>query len=325
MPTIQQLPPADAIDAADEIPVSQSGTTRSVAVGTLLSGTQPAILAPTGVLLGRNSIGDGGPEPVNLGAGLTLNGGTLSAAGIAVGSQASTIAATDLVYISQSGAAHTISFSDFLDGETIDVAQPATAATDTDTVWVAQGTSTMLRQTFAAVWNWITSKLVSYKLPVVELTTNITLDGTVHNGRILICSRPLTLTPLFINMGSGFACDVINLSGDSVVLGPGIVTSSGSAILSAGQSATLRAATYSGGNLVFASIFGGSAGAPNPPGQVTGVATGSITTTGMILSWTPPVPEELLPAIRCNTELPGRRRGALQPRLPPEPPSRLPG
>ena len=53
MPTIEQLPPATTISPADEIPLSQAGVARSVAVGTLLSGTQPAILAQTGVLLAR--------------------------------------------------------------------------------------------------------------------------------------------------------------------------------------------------------------------------------------------------------------------------------
>ena len=53
----------------------------------------------------------------------------------------------------------------------------------------------MLRQTFAAIWSWLMAKQPSYKLPIVEITSNTTLDGTVHNGRILICSQPVTLTP----------------------------------------------------------------------------------------------------------------------------------
>lgn len=289
MPTIQQLPLADVTDASDEIPVSQGGTTRSVSIGTLLSGTQPAILAPSGVILGRNSIGAGGPEPIIVGAGLTLNQGTLSSSGTTAAAQSGTIAAEDLVYINQGGTIHTISFADFLSGETIDFAQPAAAATDTDTLWVAQGSSTMLRQTFAALWNWIAAKSPSYRLPVVELGADTTLDGTVHNGRILICTRPLTLTPVFMNMGSGFTCDIINLSGGSVVFASGIVTSSASSVLPPGGSASLWAATYSGGNIVFASVTGSSSSAaPIAPGQVTNLSTASITTTSITLSWTPP-------------------------------------
>lgn len=124
----------------------------------------------------------------------------------------------------------------------------------------------------------------------VELTTNATLDGTVHNGRILVCSQPVTLTPLFTNMGAGFTCDIINLSAGNVTLGPGIVTSSGASILLPGQSASLRGLTYSGGNVIYASMFGASGGSavPAAPGQVTGLTAGSITTTSIGLSWSAP-------------------------------------
>ena len=117
------------------------------------------------------------------------------------------MAASDLVAISQGGADHTISYGNLLDGLTIDLAQPAIAATDTDALWVAQGSNTMLRQTFSAVWSWLTTKLTSYRLPVVEITHDTTLDATLHNGRILVCSQPITLTPLLLNLGNGFFCD----------------------------------------------------------------------------------------------------------------------
>src|SRR5580704_2590992 len=79
MPTIAQLPPVASVTAADEVPVSQTGVTRSVSVGILLSSMQPAIVTDTGTLLGRVSLGVGGPEPIAVGSGLLLNGGTLSA------------------------------------------------------------------------------------------------------------------------------------------------------------------------------------------------------------------------------------------------------
>ncbi len=347
MPTIPQLPSALQVNAADEIPLSQAGVTRTASVGTLLASTQPAILAPTGTLLGRASLGPGGPEPLTLGAGLGLTNASLAANGtdhagfaqeitlqpadevvlnssgtpkrmvlgllrglfsaganIAIDpsgsisgtspsstitglSPVSTIAATDLVGISQSGADHTITYANLLNGQTIDVAQPALGVSDSDSFWVAQGSSTMLRQGFSAVWNWVGSKLPTYKLPVVELTANTTLDGTVHNGRMLICSAPVTLTPAFINMGNGFHCEVINLSGGTVSLGAGIVTSSGTATLPAGQFATLRGATYSFGSIIFAAISG-STGTLTAPGQVTGVATGVITPNSIALSWAVP-------------------------------------
>lgn len=361
MPTILQLPSATQVTAADELPVSQAGVTRAVSVGTLLASMQPAIIAETGTLLGRVSLGDGGPEQIGIGAGLAFTTRTLAAngndhasfpqqtslltsddmvlssagkpmllplsklrglfsaganvsinangtisAGVTSGggsdssgnysitslSLVTTIASGDQIAISQGGVDHTISYGNFLDGLTIDLAQPALPAMDTDTFWVAQGSSTMLRQTLAAIWTWLISKQPSYKLPVVEITTNTTLDGTVHNGRILICSQPVTLSPAVQNMGSGFYCDVLNLSSGYVTFGSGVSTSSGTNTLPSGEAATLRVATYSGGTVVFASMTGGGGSgqgtAPAVPGQVTGLTASGPTASSINLVWSVP-------------------------------------
>ena len=339
MPTIQQLPPAISVDPADEVPVSQSGATHSVSIGTLLAGLQPAILAPTGTLLGRLSLGPGGPEPISVGAGIEVASGTLIATGadhatfpveaspsssdqlVATNNGASkllplttlqawftngttsgltnlsslpvttTITSADLLAISQNGTNAAISYGNLLDGLTIDQASPASPASDTDSFWTSQGTSTMLRQTLAAVWNWLVTKLPTYKLPVVELSNSTTLDGTVHNGRVLICSQPITLSPTFINMGSGFSCEVLNLSPGNVTFATGITTSTGQAVLPPGQMALLRGATYSGGNLVFAAVLAGSMAASvpsSPPGPVSCLASGSATANAISLSWSAP-------------------------------------
>lgn len=288
MPTIAQLPPASPVSAADELPVSQAGYTRAVAVSDLLASTQPAIAAPTGTLLGRVSVGAGGPEPITLGSGLSLTASTLNATGSSITSLpiVVTLGAGDLVGISQGGVDHSISYANLINGQTIDLAQPATPASDTDSFWVSQGSATMLRQTLSGVWSWIQLKLPGYKRPVVELSVNTTLDGTIHNGRILICSAAVTLTPAFINMGSGFYCDVINLSSGNVTFGPGIVTPSGSVTLTPGQFAALRGATYSGGNIIFAATPAVAAGALALPGQPTSLAAGSISQTTLSLTWT---------------------------------------
>ncbi len=347
MPTIPQLPPTSLVNPADEIPLSQAGVTRTATVGTLLASTQPAILTPTGTLLGRVSLGPGGPEPIAIGTGLALataslaaNGGdhaafvpqstlqptdevilnssgtpkrmilgllrglfsagpnitidpagtissTSSASTIAGLSQVTAIASSDLVGISQAGTDHSITYANLINGQTIDVAQAAVAANDSDSFWVAQGSSTMLRQSFSAVWNWIAAKVPTYKLPVVELAANTTLDGTVHNGRILLCTAPITLTPAFISMGSGFHCDVINLSGGVVIFGPGVASSSGSSLLPAGQCASLRAATYSAGNIIYAAVSG-TTSSLLAPGQVTGLVAGTITSSSIAVSWIAP-------------------------------------
>jgi hypothetical protein len=91
-------------------------------------------------------------------------------------------------------------------------------------------------------------------------------------------------------MGSGFHCDVLNLSAGNVTFGAGITTSSGASSLPSGQSAVLRVAGYSGGTVVFASIGGGtSGGAPlAAPGQVLSLSVGASTTTSIALTWAAP-------------------------------------
>ena len=64
MPTIRQLPHATQANSEDQIPISQAGETKATTVGALLSGLQPAIIIESGTLLGRTSVGPGGPEPV---------------------------------------------------------------------------------------------------------------------------------------------------------------------------------------------------------------------------------------------------------------------
>jgi hypothetical protein len=355
MPTISQLPAVSQVTPADEIPVSQDGATHSVSIGTLLASMQPAVISESGMLLGRISIGAGGPEPVTVGTGLLLNAGTLSASGtdhaayprqtaltpgdqvvlssadtpmllqlsllrglfsaganisidstgtisatvsdnsgqsnaysIAGLTPATTISMNDMVAVSQGGADHAISYANFIDGLTIDLAQPAVPATDADSLWVAQGSSTMLRQTFAAVWSWLATKLPSYKLQVVEITQDTSLDGIVHNGRVLICSQPITLSPAPLNMGNGFFCDVINLSTGNVILGSGITTSTGSSLLPIGQATALRGVSYSGGNVVFAALPAAGSGAPVVPGQVISLIASNPTTSSVALNWSPP-------------------------------------
>ena len=78
MPTISQLPTAVSISPVDLIPISQSGSAHAISVGTLLSQVQPAIIIDPPSLLGRYSIGPGGPDVIAIGGGLTLNEGTLS-------------------------------------------------------------------------------------------------------------------------------------------------------------------------------------------------------------------------------------------------------
>jgi hypothetical protein len=79
MPTISQLPASSNVSASDLLPISQGGSAHAVSVGVLLAQTQPAIIIQPPSLLGRFSVGPGGPDEIAIGSGLTLNSGTLSA------------------------------------------------------------------------------------------------------------------------------------------------------------------------------------------------------------------------------------------------------
>ncbi len=108
MPTIAQLPTATIVNAADEILLSQSGVTRSASVGTVLASAQASITIATGSVLGRTSLGAGGPEPLAVGLGLNANAGALTANGFdhtAFPTQTA-LAAGDEVILNSAGAPH---------------------------------------------------------------------------------------------------------------------------------------------------------------------------------------------------------------------------
>ncbi len=323
MPTISELPPATSVSAADEIPISQSGSSHSASVGILLASMQPAITIGSQSLLGRISLGPGGPEQVDVGIGVAVSNGTLSANGldhatypmmadfsasadlvisnqgsamlmatsmlrglfsagqnVSIDSQGvisssssvtsgglagssssigalqviSTISDQDLVPVSHGGINHAIAYEDFLDGVTIDAAGPSGPVNSADRLWVSQGNSIMTGQTFAAIWLWITQSLPSYRLPSIEITTNITLDAGDHNGHCLICSQPITITPSSVAMGSGFHCTILNASSGNVMLGSGFISSTGNLSLLPWQNAGVSCLTYSGGTVVFAAM-----------------------------------------------------------------------
>jgi hypothetical protein len=294
MPTLSSLPIATATAPTDLLLVEQSGGTNAVTIDTLLAGTQPAIIAPSGTLLGRVSLGAGGPETINVGGGLQLAAGTLSATGGATGTLAApgpantvtTLADTDFVAASQVGAEVWITRANMLDGETVATLAAAVAASDTDALAVDQGGPALARQSFSAVWSYVSGKLSSVTQRVVELTTTTVLDASTHNDAILVCSQPLTLFANFVNMGSGFACDVINLSSGNVTMGSGITVGNGNTTLPSQASARLRAVAYSGGDIVFWAGPATSGGGTSPVTAAVTIAASGTATVGTALSLT---------------------------------------
>ena len=113
MPTIKQLPAATSVNATDVLPISQGGTTKALAIGDLLSSTQPALLLAPGKLLGRVSAVGGGPEPVTVGVGLAVDASTVRATGLDHLSLpvAAALTATDEVVVNSAGAPRRVAAS----------------------------------------------------------------------------------------------------------------------------------------------------------------------------------------------------------------------
>jgi hypothetical protein len=196
------------------------------------------------------------------------------------------LSASDIIPVNQSGMGRSITYANLIDGLTIDQAQAAAPAADTDSLWVAQGSNLMERQSFSAIWSWITGKFTTYMLPSIEVTANITLQPSMHNGCCLICSQAVTIT-LSGSLPGGFHCKCINVSSGSITFGEGFVTSTGASALAAWQSAVINGLAYSGGSAAFVQILTqGTNG--SGPGMVSSLSATATSATTIGLSWLAP-------------------------------------
>ena len=348
MPTISHLPATEGVAASDLIPISQSGSTRAVSVGELLASTQPAIMVSPPCLLGRVSIGPGGPDTIAIGDGLILTQNTLAAnyfnasslanetnispgdkiitvnsggthllpigsirglfsaggnisispegtiaAGISGANGTNTIVslpevttavAADWVGISQGGVDHKISRYGLLGGITIDLAQAASTAADTDTLWVGQGGNVMARQTLGALWTWLAKKIILNNKNVFDATADIVLDGLTHNNTLITCNAPLIISAISRSFVSGFSCEIVNLSAGTVALASNIISSNGSGALTSNQSASIKSLPHNGGTVLFAAITT-SAVATSPPTEITNLSVSAMTSVSISLLW----------------------------------------
>lgn len=356
MPTISQLPTASSVAASDQIPLSQDGVARSTSVASLLADVQPAIMVGQGSLLGRTSIGAGGPEEIVVGPGLVLNDGTLTTAdgllnalealetiagedrlvirrdgqlGVVpvsairvmhkagghitidgdgtiaavwptaadIGASGSVdirnlprshaLLASDLIPINRGGVNQATTYATLLNAQTIDQAAPAGACGDSDLVWVAQAGNTMARQSFSAIWSWIAGRLPDARRALVEIGADTVLDGTVHNGRTLVCTQPVLISPSIQNMGAGFHCEVINLSAGPVTFADGIILSSDDASLAPRRSAFIRLLALASGAVAYANVQGASI-VSSLPGAVQNLTVAAVTASSIGLTWVAP-------------------------------------
>ncbi len=168
MPTIPQLPSAIATGAQDELPVSQGGITRAVTVAELLSGTQQAIEVPSPSILGRASLGPGGPEALTLGLGLAVQNASLLANGAdhAAFVQETAFVAGDEAIINSSGTPKRLPLPGlralFSGGANVSIATNGVIAASTDPS--VSGSLTTLAQTISAAQASIA--VLGSKIPV---------------------------------------------------------------------------------------------------------------------------------------------------------------
>ena len=140
MPSIDGLAAATGISDGDELPVSQSGTVRRATRAQIIAGVQPQIVLSQGQLLGRLSAGAGTPEPILIGANLTLAGSMLSApkpydpSALPTGNP---VGGGDLVPVAQGGVNVVLPYGQFMAGLSalsgFDLSQHRAAGTGTPT------------------------------------------------------------------------------------------------------------------------------------------------------------------------------------------------
>ena len=194
MPTIPQLPSATATGAQDELPVSQGGITRAVTVAELLSGTQQAIEVPSPSILGRSSLGPGGPEALAPGLGLAVQNASLLANGAdhAAFVQETAFVAGDEVIINSSGTPKRLPLPGlralFSGGTNVSIDTNGVIAASTDSS--VSGSLTTLTQTISAAEASIAvlgSKIPAGGFAVVNSSGQVTsaVAGDVSLGTVV--------------------------------------------------------------------------------------------------------------------------------------------
>ena len=170
MPTIDELAPATASSDTDEFPINQNGVTVKVTRAQVLSGIQPQMALPSGVLIGGPASGTGAPVPIAVGANLTLANGTITAtaAPYSVSQLPAGVVPSpgDMISMSQGGTGVAVSFRNFMSG------LPTVANVD-----ISQ---TVLKPTGAAV-----------ALPVAQLVAGLLpMTGGTMTGPLGLAALP---------------------------------------------------------------------------------------------------------------------------------------
>ena len=283
MPTIDELGAVtQALSTADEIPISQlvggQWVVSKTSLGALFALIGGLAVLPPGVMTGTGApasnqgldgwgfINASTGDVYERAAGVWTKTGSivgprglqgLAGAAYSLAALASvlTMASTDEVGIVQGGNDKVITLQNMLNGETIDLLVASGAASDTDTFMTGQGGSNVLtRQTLAGLWSWIVTHLPGYKVPVLEITANLTVDATYNGKIVVVTGAGVVISPNFSLMGSGFECEIVTSGVGTVVWGSGVTATNGASGMPVSSYSKLLAFTSSAGSVVMASV-----------------------------------------------------------------------
>ena len=213
-------------------------------------GTQGAIgltgpVGPTGAAGPQRA----GPEPAG------PQGPSGSSTSITNAAAATSIAAGDLVGISQNGADRAVSYANFLNGRLITDSgnASAVAVADGDALWIGQGgASTLSVGTLLQVAAYMQAKSAVWPKRRVEETSSTNLTFARHNRALISFPNGGTVTaPSFSDCGDGFECEIMNTSSVVLSLGTGI-TCFGVATVQPKQIVSIRAVSSNGVQAIYA-------------------------------------------------------------------------
>jgi hypothetical protein len=167
---------------------------------------------------------------------------------------------TDSIVAIIGGQATLINAENFLQdlGTSVQSLSLSTNAVAGPDSFVSVQNGNVVLQQASAISNYVLSQLPYSTKQVVELTTSTALDSSIHNNKILVCSAPIEILIGLTWVGSGMTAKIVNISTGNVTFSSGFRLSSGNSNLQPGETADLTTFTYSGGNVYFVSINGGS-------------------------------------------------------------------
>ena len=226
----------DTVEASDILAINTIATSAQAAAATALANSTTAL---------ANAVS----AEATAANALSVAGNALVISGLPL---ATSVSPSNLVPVSQGGTNAAVTLTTF-NAETIDLLGAATAAADTDTFMVGQGSNVLVRQTMAAIWTYLQGKIPGYKVPVREIVSSTTLDATCNGQILVVTGASVTLTPNYLLMGPGFECEIVTAGSGTVIWGPGITaTNGGTGLSSANAYARLIALTSSAGTVVLA-------------------------------------------------------------------------